>query len=224
MPTVACLERFDFPTAARVTGMCRRVFVIECQTLRGTSCLNFLPWCSVSNRNGTHLTQSSAFHPPYFSSYHFYSYLPHLTCLHNFIVLTFLNNLSFQLPLFLKKEILCNWVVSRVSLLLLIKRYNLYKVLACSMAFFQLSLFCAIFFQLCTFIFLISSKTSLSQRVLGLPTGLLYMGFHLLIFWTLLSSAMRSTWPNQFNLCFLINPIIFRKMSTAKQNTAITRT
>jgi hypothetical protein len=36
------------------------------------------------------------------------------------------------------------------------------------------------------------------------------MGFHLLIFWTLLSSAMRSTWPNQFNLCFLINPIIFR--------------
>jgi hypothetical protein len=28
------------------------------------------------------------------------------------------------------------------------------------------------------------------------------MGFHLLIFWTLLSSAMRSTWPNQFNLCF----------------------
>jgi hypothetical protein len=35
------------------------------------------------------------------------------------------------------------------------------------------------------------------------------MGFHLLIFCTLLSSARRSTWPNQFNLCFLINPIIF---------------
>ena len=34
------------------------------------------------------------------------------------------------------------------GLLLLIKRYNLYKVLACSAAFFQLSLFCAIFFQL----------------------------------------------------------------------------
>ena len=76
-------------------------------------------------------------------------------------------------------------------ILLLINRYNLYKVLACSTAFFQLSLFCAIFFKLCTFIFLISSKTLFSQRVLGLPTGLLDMGFHLLIFWTLLSSAMR---------------------------------
>ena len=55
----------------------------------------------------------------------------------------------------------------------------------------------------------ISSKTSSSQRILGLPIGLLDMGFHLLIFCTLLSSAMRSTWPNQFSLCFLINPIIF---------------
>jgi hypothetical protein len=35
------------------------------------------------------------------------------------------------------------------------------------------------------------------------------MGFHLLIFCTILSSAMRSTWPNQFNLCFLVNPIMF---------------
>jgi hypothetical protein len=39
------------------------------------------------------------------------------------------------------------------------------------------------------------------------------MGFHLLIFWTLLSLAMRSTWPNQFNLWFLINPIIFHPFS-----------
>jgi len=38
---------------------------------------------------------------------------------------------------------------------------------------------------------------SSSQHVLGLPIGLLDMGLHLLIFWTLLSSAMRSTWPNQ---------------------------
>jgi hypothetical protein len=65
--------------------------------------------------------------------------------------------------------------------LLLIKRYNQYKVLACSTPFFQLSLFCAILFQLLTFIFLISSKTSFSQCVLGLPIGLLDMGFHLLI-------------------------------------------
>jgi hypothetical protein len=36
-------------------------------------------------------------------------------------------------------------------------------------------------------------QKSSSQRVLGLPIGLLGMGFHLLIFWTLLSSVMRST-------------------------------
>ena len=52
----------------------------------------------------------------------------------------------------------------------------------------------------------ISSKTSFSQCVLGLPIGPLDMGFHLLIFCTILSSAMRSTWPNQFNLCFFNNP------------------
>jgi hypothetical protein len=34
------------------------------------------------------------------------------------------------------------------------------------------------------------------------------MGFHLLIFFTLLSSVMRSSWPGQFNLFFLINPIV----------------
>ena len=81
--------------------------------------------------------------------------------------------------------------------LLLIKRYNLCNVPACSTVFFQLSLSCATFFQLLTIIFLISSKTSSFHRVLGLPIALLDTGFHLLIFWTLLSSAMRSTWPNQ---------------------------
>jgi hypothetical protein len=35
------------------------------------------------------------------------------------------------------------------------------------------------------------------------------MGFHLLIFLTLSSSAMRSTWANRLNLCILINPIMF---------------
>ena len=100
-------------------------------------------------------------------------------------------------------------------LLLLIKRYNLYKALACSTTFFQLSLFCATFFQFLMFMLSISSKTSSSQRVLGLPIGLLDMGFHLLIFCTILSPAMRSTWPNQFNLCFLINPIIFCPCNTS---------
>ena len=94
-------------------------------------------------------------------------------------------------------------------LLLLIKCYNLYNVLACSTTLFHLSLLCATFFQLLMFMLFISSKTSSSQRVLGLPVGLLDMGFHLLIFCTILSSVMRSTWPNHFNLCFLINPIIF---------------
>ena len=88
--------------------------------------------------------------------------------------------------------------------LLLIKRYNIFKVLVCSTTLFHLSLFCVTFFQLHTFMLLISSKTSSSQRNLGLPVGLLDMGFHLLIFFTLLSSAIRSTWPNQINLCFLI--------------------
>jgi hypothetical protein len=71
------------------------------------------------------------------------------------------------------------------------------------------SLSCATFLQLRRFILFISSKTSSSQRSLGLPLGLLDMGCHILIFFTLLSSAMRSTWPNNFNLCFLINPIMF---------------
>jgi hypothetical protein len=61
--------------------------------------------------------------------------------------------------------------------LLLIKRYNLYKVLACSTTFFHLSLLCATFFQMHMFMLFISSKTSSSQRVLGLPIGLLDMGF-----------------------------------------------
>jgi hypothetical protein len=39
------------------------------------------------------------------------------------------------------------------------------------------------------------------------------MGLHLLILCTILSSAMRSIWPNQFSLCFLINPITFSPFS-----------
>ena len=65
------------------------------------------------------------------------------------------------------------------------------------------------FLPIATFMLFISSKTSTSQRVLGLPIGLLDMGFHFLIFCTLLSSARLLTWPSQFNLCYLINPIIF---------------
>ena len=67
-----------------------------------------------------------------------------------------------------------------ILLLLLMKRYNLYKVLACSTTLLQLSLFCATFFQSHTFILFISSKTS-SSYILGLLIRLLDMGFHLSI-------------------------------------------
>ena len=70
----------------------------------------------------------------------------------------------------------------RRLLLLLLKRHNLNKVLACSTTFSQLSPIYATFSQLVMFILFISSKTSSSQRVLGLPIGLLDRGFHLLIF------------------------------------------
>ena len=102
--------------------------------------------------------------------------------------------------------------------LLLIKRCSLYTVLACSTTFFQLSLFCAAFFQLRLFMLFISSTTSSSQRVLGLPIGLLDMRFRLLIFCTLLSSAMHSTWSTQFSLFFLINPIIFCPFNISLQS------
>jgi len=48
-------------------------------------------------------------------------------------------------------------------LLLLLKRYNLYNVLACSTTFFQLPLFCATFVQLCMFMLFISSKSHLPK-------------------------------------------------------------
>ena len=115
---------------------------------------------------------------------------------------------QFSLKLFSTKKCVFKQCCSAL-ILLLTKRYNLYKVLARSTTFFQLSLFCATFFQFLMFMLFISSETSPSQRVLGLPIGLLDMGFHLSIFCTILSSAMRSTWPNQLNLYSSINPVIF---------------
>ena len=95
-------------------------------------------------------------------------------------------------------------------LLLLIKSYNLYKVLACSTTFFQLSLFCATFFQLPVFVLFISSKTSSSQRVLGLPIALLDMGFHLVILCNYYPQprAQHGLTSLAF-VFFLINPTIF---------------
>jgi hypothetical protein len=85
------------------------------------------------------------------------------------------------------------------SLLLLTERYNLFKVLACSITFFHRSISYATFLQLRRFILFISSETSSSQRSLGLPIGLLDMGFHFLIFFTLLSSC--STVCKKTNKC-----------------------
>ena len=130
-----------------------------------------------------------------------------LSCSTTFFQLSPFCATFFQLPMFML------FIPSKTSCCVIDWRIlfqcNLYKVLSCSTTFFQLSPFCATFFQLPMFMLFIPSKTSSSQRVLGLPIGLLDMGFHLLIFCTILSSAMRSTWPNQFNVCFLINPIIF---------------
>ena len=49
--------------------------------------------------------------------------------------------------------------------LLLIKRYNLYKVLACSTTFFQMSLFCATFFQLHTLCLLLVKVLFILENV-----------------------------------------------------------
>jgi hypothetical protein len=62
-------------------------------------------------------------------------------------------------------------------ILLLLKRYNLYKVLARSTTFFHLPLSCTIFFQLFTFKLLLSPKTSFSQRVFRSPNWSFGHGF-----------------------------------------------
>jgi len=93
------------------------------------------------------------------------------------------------------------------SSLLLIKRYNLFKVLACSTTFFQLSLFCATFFQLCTyalyifqnFIFPTYFRSSNWSFRHGFPSLDL---LHIVIF----GNAFNMAQPVQ---SFLINPIIF---------------
>ena len=119
-----------------------------------------------------------------------------------------LNPLYYHVWGYMKAMVYAHKVNTREELLL-IKRYNLYKVLVCSATFFQLFPSCTTFFQLRTFMLFISSKTSSYQRVLGLPISLLDMGFHLLILCIILSPAMHSKWPKQFNFCFLINPITF---------------
>jgi hypothetical protein len=104
----------------------------------------------------------------------------------------------------------CDKKVSVRLTILLPNRYNLYKVLVRTTTFFQLSLFCATFFQFRTSMLLTSSKTSSSQRILGFPIGRLDMGFHLLIFCTILSSVHTfDVFQPVLALFFLINPTTF---------------
>ena len=57
------------------------------------------------------------------------------------------------------------------SVSLLIKRYNLFKVLACPTTFFHLSLFCATFFQLRTFmLFILLTLRLLMSYIYGAPS------------------------------------------------------
>jgi len=83
-----------------------------------------------------------------------------------YILASYSQNLLLIKGYNLYKVLACSSTFFQLSL---IRRYNLYKVLACSTTFFQLSLFCVTFFKLRTIMLFISSKTSSSQRVLGLP-------------------------------------------------------
>jgi len=56
----------------------------------------------------------------------------------------------------------------------------MHKFLACSNNFLHLSLFCATFFQLRTFMLFTPSKTSSSQRALGFPIGEEYFTLYFL--------------------------------------------
>ena len=122
------------------------------------------------------------------------------------LLLLLLLLLRLLLHLLLLRLLLHHHLLLLLLLLLLrlrlIRHYNLYKVLACSTTFFQPYQFSATFFQLHMFMLSISKRPSFFRRVLGLPIGLLDTSFHLLIFCTILSSAMRSTWPNQITLFF----------------------
>ena len=64
-------------------------------------------------------------------------------------------------------------------------------------------------FQFGTFNFCISFLTSSTQRVFGLPIGLLEMGFQEYIVFTILVPCTLSTWPSQLSLCARVKFIMF---------------
>jgi len=89
------------------------------------------------------------------------------------ITITKYNNNKFKLVLFaddtnliimsLNPANFIKDISGAVTDILLMQCYNLYKVLACSTTSFQLSLFCATFFQLCMVMLFIFSKMSSSR-------------------------------------------------------------
>ena len=83
----------------------------------------------------------NAFGPYNYVYAHYHQIVVFIICLFLFFILFFLL-LSFTV----------SKILSTIIHFLLIKRYNLYKVLACSTTFFQLSPFCVTFFKLLMFI------------------------------------------------------------------------
>jgi len=89
--------------------------------------------------------------------------------------------------------------------LLLLWLYNsLCRVLVFSTDSFHLLLSWTRVFQFGTFDFCISFLTSTSQRVFGLPTGFLEMGFQEYTALTILVSCILSMWPSHPSLCALM--------------------
>lgn len=104
MPTVACLEGFEFPVVARVTGMCRRIIRHRVPNFRRDLLTEFSTLmqrvCPKQYTSNTKLNISSTI--LFLLSFLF------LSSSHDvftyFIVLTILKNLSSQLPLFWRKK------------------------------------------------------------------------------------------------------------------------
>ena len=86
---------------------------------------------------------------------------------------------------------------------------TLYRALAFSTNSFHFPLSGARVFQFGTFNFCISFLLSSTQRVLGLPIGLLEIGFQEYTAFTILESCILSMWPSQLSLCARMKFIVF---------------
>ena len=110
--------------------------------------------------------------------------------------------LSIPIPF----EMRCHKLVSSSSSYVSLQLF--YRVLAFSTNFFHLLSWTRVF-QFGTFNFRISFLTSSTQRVFGLPIGLLEMGFREYIAFTILVPCILSMWLSQLNLCARMKFIMF---------------